>query len=78
MNIESLRSRIEGGGVREVILALGQDVEGRATAIYLGNLLKKLNVKVTRLASGIPVGADVAYADSATIAAALNGRVALD
>ncbi|NOY76089.1 MAG: recombination protein RecR [Kiritimatiellaeota bacterium] len=78
LNIESLRARIADGGVLEVILALGQDVEGRATAIYLADLLKTTGVKVSRLASGIPVGADLSYADSATIAAALNGRVPLD
>jgi recombination protein RecR len=69
---------LEKGEVREVILALGQDVEGRATAIFLADMLKPMGVKVSRLASGIPVGADLSYADSATIAAALNGRVALD
>ena len=77
LNIESLLARVGDGGVTEVILALGQDVEGRATAIYLADLLKTSGVKVSRLASGIPVGADLSYADSATIAAALNGRVPL-
>ena len=78
LNIDSLVARIADGGVIEVILALGQDVEGRATAIYLADLFKAMPLKVTRLASGIPVGADLSYADSATIAAALNGRIALD
>ena len=78
LNIDSLCARVDTGAVEEVILALGQDVEGRATAIYLADLLKFKNVKITRLASGIPVGADLSYADSATIAAALNGRIALD
>ena len=78
LNIDSLMERVDAGGVSEVILALSQDVEGRATAHYLGELLKSKGVMISRLASGIPVGADLSYADSATIAAALNGRVALD
>lgn len=78
LNVDSLMERVDVGGVTEVILALSQDVEGRATAHYIAELLKSKGVRISRLASGIPVGADLSYADSATIAAALNGRVALD
>ena len=77
LNIDSLVRRIYENSVTEVILALGQDVEGEATAIYIGNILKDKNVKVTRLARGLPAGSDIAYADSATVAAALNGRVGI-
>ncbi len=59
---------------REVILALGADVEGRATAIFLAGLLKESHVKVTRPALGLPAGAGIGYADAATISAAFDGR----
>lgn len=77
LNIDSLLKRVEKNNVREVILALGQDVEGQATAIYISEILKGRNIKVTRLARGLPAGSDIAYADAATIAAALNGRTPL-
>lgn len=77
LNIESLLKRVEENQVDEVILALGQDVEGQATAIYISDILKEKNIKVTRLARGLPAGSDIAYADAATIAAALNGRTPL-
>ena len=60
--------------IREVIMALSPDVEGRATAIYLADLLKDTGVVVSALAQGIPAGADITFANSATIAAALMGR----
>ena len=59
---------------REVILALGADVEGRATAIFLAGLLRPCGVKVTRPALGLPAGAGIGYADAATITAAFDGR----
>jgi recombination protein RecR len=77
LNIASLVKRIEEGETDEVILALGQDVEGQATAIYISDILKDKNIKVTRLARGLPAGSDIAYADAATIAAALSGRTPL-
>ena len=76
--IDALRDRIAAGGVREVILALSPDVEGQATAVYLANLLKDLDVRITRPARGLPAGSDLAYADPATVAVALNARVVLD
>ena len=78
LNLKALLKRVKEDTVSEVILALGQDVEGQATAIYISDLLKNMNVKVTRLARGLPAGSDIAYADSATIAAALSGRISLD
>ncbi|MCX6983791.1 MAG: recombination mediator RecR [Lentisphaerae bacterium] len=74
INIQSLVRRIEANAVREVVLAFSNDVEGQATSIYIGEEIKKKNVAVTRLSHGLPAGSDISYADSATIAAALNGR----
>ncbi len=78
LNLATLLKRVKEDDIIEVILALGQDVEGQATAIYISDLMKNMNVKVTRLARGLPAGSDIAYADSATIAAALSGRISLD
>lgn len=75
--IEPLLRRLEAGAVKELILALSPDVEGRATAIYLAGLCEKLVEQITRPAQGLPAGADITYADSATISAALAGRVKL-
>jgi len=77
LNIDALVHRVDADGVRELILALSPDVEGQATAVYVGNLVKERGVSVTRLAQGLPAGSDISYADSATIAVALNGRTAL-
>ena len=63
LKIKGLLARIAGGGVEEVILATNPTVEGEATAIYLARLLKPLGVRVTRIATGIPVGSDLEYAD---------------
>jgi recombination protein RecR len=74
LKIKELLGRIEPE-VREVIVALNPNIEGEATTIYLSRLLKPLNVKVTRLARGIPIGGDLEFADEATLARALEGRV---
>jgi len=66
--------RLEAGGVREVILATNPNVEGEATALYLLRLLKPFQVKVTRIARGLPMGGDLEYADEVTLARALEGR----
>lgn len=66
--------RLEVGGVREVILATNPNVEGEATALYLLRLLKPFQVKVTRIARGLPMGGDLEYADEVTLARALEGR----
>jgi recombination protein RecR len=73
LKIKSLLTRI-AGGVEEVILATNPTVEGEATAIYLARLLKPLGVRVTRIATGIPVGSDLEYADDLTVGKALEGR----
>lgn len=77
LRLPQLLARANSGTVREVILALSSDVEGRATAIYLAELLRAAPVRVTRPALGLPAGANLSYADAATIAAALDGRTAL-
>ncbi len=72
--IGSLLSRLAGEEITEVIVATNPTVEGEATALYLQKLLKPLGIKVTRLAYGVPVGADLEYADAVTLFRALDGR----
>ena len=74
LRIANLLERVRGGGVEEVIVATNPNVEGEATAIYLSKLLKPLGVRVTRIAMGIPVGGELEYTDSATVAKAMEGR----
>ncbi len=74
LRVKELLNRL-GGGVKEVILAMNPDVEGEATTIYLGNLLRPLGIKVTRIARGVPVGGDLEFADEATLVRALEGRI---
>jgi recombination protein RecR len=74
LKIEELVSRVQGGEVREVILATNPNVEGDTTAGYLERRLAPLGVHVTRLARGLPVGGDLEYADEVTLARALEGR----
>ena len=74
LKIRGLLSRIDNGGVSEVILATNPNVEGEATALYLARLLKPLGVRVTRIAMGVPVGSDLEYADEVTMHKALEGR----
>ncbi len=78
LNLAKLLDLANSGHVREIILALSPDVEGRATAVYLAELLKSSPVRVTRPALGLPAGANLSYADGATIAAALDGRTVLE
>lgn len=74
LKVDSLLARLEAGEVREVIVATNPSVEGEATATYLHGVLVPKGVRVTRLARGLPVGGDLEYADSVTIAQALAGR----
>jgi recombination protein RecR len=74
LKIKALLARIDGGRVDEVILATSPTVEGEATAIYLARLLRPLGVRVTRIATGIPVGSDLEYADELTMGKAMEGR----
>jgi recombination protein RecR len=75
LKIDELVRRLDGAGVREVILATNPDVEGDATAGYLERRLRPLEVRVTRLARGLPVGGDLEYADEVTVARALENRL---
>lgn len=74
LKIKELLARLEDDTVKEIILATNADIEGNATAMYLAHLIKPLGIKVTRLAYGIPVGADLNYADEYTLMQALEGR----
>jgi recombination protein RecR len=74
LRIPQLLRRLEGGEVREVILATNPNVAGEATALYLSRLLGPLGVKVTRIARGVPMGSDLEYSDMVTLARALEGR----
>ena len=74
LHIKSLVERVARGEIREVIMATNPDTEGEATAMYLSRLLKPFQVRVTRLAYGIPVGSHLEFADDATLMRALEGR----
>ena len=74
IRIRELLNRVAEGTVREVIMATNPDTEGEATAMYLSRLLRPMEVKVTRLAYGIPVGSQLEYADEVTLLRALEGR----
>lgn len=72
--LHALVSRVEGGSVREVVAATPLSVEGEATALYLAQVLRPLGVKVSRIASGIPHGGELEFADQVTVGRALEGR----
>jgi recombination protein RecR len=74
IRIKELLERVATGQVREVIMATNPDTEGEATAMYISRLLRPLEVKVTRLAYGVPVGSQLEYADEVTLSRALEGR----
>lgn len=74
LRVEELVARVETEGIEEVIAATNPTVEGDTTALYLARLLKPLGVRVSRLASGLPVGGDLDYADEITLGRALVGR----
>lgn len=74
IRIKELLQRVSKGNVREVIMATNPDTEGEATAMYVSRLLRPMEVKVTRLAYGVPVGSQLEYADEVTLSRALEGR----
>jgi recombination protein RecR len=78
LKIKELLARVSDEGVQEVILATNPNIEGEATAMYLARLLKPLGLRVTRIASGLPVGGDLEYADEVTLGRALEGRREVD
>lgn len=74
LNIKSLLERVAATDINEIILALNPDLEGETTSLYLTKLLKPFGVKITKIASGIPIGGNIEFADTATISKALDGR----
>ena len=78
LRVRELLSRVGDEGITEIILCTNPNLEGEATAMYLARLLKPLGLRVTRIASGLPVGGDLEYADELTLGRALEGRRELD
>jgi recombination protein RecR len=74
LKIRGLIERLKGGATEEIIVATNPTAEGEATAVYLSKLIKPLGVRVTRIATGIPVGSDLEYADEVTMLKAIEGR----
>ena len=74
IKIKELLQRVAQGDVREIIMATNPDTEGEATAMYISRLLRPMQIKVTRLAYGVPVGSQLEYADEVTLSRALDGR----
>ncbi len=74
LRIANLTKRVESAGVDELIVATNPTIEGEATATYLSRLFKSSGVKVTRIATGVPVGSDIEYADEVTMQKAMEGR----
>lgn len=74
IKIKELLGRISSGEVKEVIMAISPSIEGEATTMYISRLIKPFDIKVTRIAYGIPVGGDLEYADRVTLAKAIEGR----
>ena len=75
LKISSLERRLDSEGINEVIIATSPTIEGNATAIYIFDLLKRKEIKITRIAMGLPIGADLDYVDSVTIAKSFEGRI---
>ena len=78
IRIKELLTRVTDANVNEVILALSPSVEGEATSMYITKLLKPFNIKISRIAFGLPVGSDLEYADEITLAKAIEGRRIID
>lgn len=75
LNIKSLIQRIADNDIKEIIIATNPNLEGETTAMYLAKLIKNFDIKVTKLASGIPMGGNIEFSDTATISRALDDRV---
>ena len=78
LRVRELLARLDAEGITEIILCTNPNLEGEATAMYLSRLIKPLGIKVTRIASGLPVGGDLEYADELTLGRALEGRREVD
>ena len=77
LTIDALKERVRTQNPKEIILATNPDMEGESTAVYLSKILKTLDVKITRIARGLPVGSDIEYADPVTLKKSLEGRTAM-
>lgn len=78
LRVRELVGRLEPEGIEEIILCTNPNIEGEATAMYLARLLKPLGLRITRIASGLPVGGDLEYADELTLGRAIEGRRSID
>jgi len=74
LTIENLKERVFNEDIQEIVLATNPDMEGESTAIYISKILKPANIKITRIARGLPVGGDIEYADEVTLMKSLEGR----
>ena len=74
LTIETLKEKFFKDGIEEVVLATNPDMEGESTAVYIAKILKPANIKITRIARGLPVGGDIEYADEVTLMKSLEGR----
>lgn len=74
IRIKELLNRLTSESIKEIIIALNPSVEGEATSLYLSKLIKPFGIKISRIAFGLPAGADLEYADEITIAKAIEGR----
>lgn len=77
LTIKELLSRLGNDDIKEVIIATDSDIEGEATAMYLSKLIKPFNIKISRIAFGLPIGTDIQYADEITLSKAIEGRKTL-
>ncbi|NIQ00873.1 MAG: recombination protein RecR [Nitrospinaceae bacterium] len=75
LTVDALKTKVGSNGIREVVLATNPDMEGESTAVYIARMLKEADVKVTRIARGLPVGGDIEYADPVTLKKSLEGRM---
>jgi len=74
LTIEALKQRVIQNNIQEVVLATNPDMEGESTAVYIAKILKSPNIKITRIARGLPIGSDIEYADEVTLMKSLEGR----
>ncbi len=74
LTVKELLARLSGDEISEIIIATDSDIEGEATAMYLSKLIKPFDIKITRIAFGLPVGTDIQYADEVTLSRAIEGR----
>ena len=77
INLKELLDRVRGGEVKEVVIATGTNLEGESTAAYIAEVLNQYQVKVTRIASGVPIGGDLKYVDQVTLRKAMETRHAV-